>query len=77
MPVYTPIHPPSPPPDVKLLADLTPSQQEMCQKVLEHFSNDYRLPGLEKGELIDEEKFWLVSFPFLVLSSIDGRVQVT
>jgi hypothetical protein len=33
----------------------------MTAKVLEHFSKpDYLLPGSEKGELSEEEKFWLV-----------------
>ncbi|KAI0264451.1 CRAL-TRIO domain-containing protein [Gloeopeniophorella convolvens] len=32
----------------------------MHKKVLEHFTSEtYKLPGAEKGELVDEEKFWL------------------
>jgi hypothetical protein len=41
---------------------LTEQQQEMYKNVLAHFTKEgYVLPKEEKGELIEEEKFWLVS----------------
>lgn len=60
---YTPIEPPSSTPTgTSPLQDLNEEQEEKRQKVLVHFSNDeYKIPGEEKGELTEEEKFWLVS----------------
>lgn len=44
--------------DIKLPDD----QEEKYAEVLAHFDKaDYKLPGEEKGELMDEEKMWLVS----------------
>ncbi|RXW15283.1 hypothetical protein EST38_g10570 [Candolleomyces aberdarensis] len=41
-------------------AKLSESEQKMYDEVLAHFSPDsYALPGLEKGDLTDQEKFWL------------------
>ncbi|KAJ2920529.1 hypothetical protein H1R20_g16568, partial [Candolleomyces eurysporus] len=41
-------------------AKLSESEQKMYDEVLAHFSPDnYTLPGLEKGDLTDQEKFWL------------------
>jgi hypothetical protein len=40
---------------------LTPAQTTMHKKVLEHFqSESYNIPGIEDGELLEVEKFWLV-----------------
>ena len=55
---------PIPPPQSK--ADAGPpkptaEQESMYKKVYEHFTKDgYALPGDEKGEFTEEEKFWLV-----------------
>lgn len=59
---YTPIYPPAPPTDFQRAdANLTADQEQSYQHVLAHFSKpDYIIPGLEKGELIEAEKFWLV-----------------
>lgn len=41
-------------------AQLSESEQKMYDEVLAHFSpENYALPGLEKGDLTDQEKFWL------------------
>lgn len=41
--------------------DLTEKQEGYLQNVLDHFSKpDYVLPEVEKGDLADEEKYWLV-----------------
>ncbi|KAF8808744.1 CRAL/TRIO domain-containing protein [Phlegmacium glaucopus] len=41
-------------------AELQESEQPMYDKVVEHFSQtDYSIPNIEKGELTDQEKFWL------------------
>ncbi|KAI0250225.1 CRAL-TRIO domain-containing protein [Lactifluus subvellereus] len=38
----------------------TPAQAEMHEEVLLHFQNDaYRIPGVQNGKLLEEEKFWL------------------
>lgn len=41
---------------------LTPeAQTAMHKEVLEHFqSESYEIPGIEDGELLEVEKFWLV-----------------
>jgi hypothetical protein len=40
---------------------LTPAQTTMHKKMLEHFqSESYTIPGIEDGELLEVEKFWLV-----------------
>jgi hypothetical protein len=40
---------------------LTPAQKAMHEKMLEHFQNEsYKIPGIEDGELLEVEKFWLV-----------------
>jgi hypothetical protein len=47
---------------------LSPSQEELYQIVLDHFSRPaYSIPGiLQNGELIEEEKYWLVSMDYCV-----------
>jgi hypothetical protein len=66
MPVYAPIAPPFLE-SAEAPGELTPDQASMTAKVLEHFSKpDYLLPGLEKGELGEEEKFWLVRPNFIL-----------
>lgn len=64
MPEHTPIDVPAAPADYALPAALTSGQEEMRKKVLDHFTNvGYHIPGIEeKGELTDDEKFWLVCF---------------
>lgn len=45
------------------LKDVKLSDEEETKRneVLAHFDrDDYRIPGEEKGELMDEEKMWLV-----------------
>jgi hypothetical protein len=62
MPVYTPIAPPAVPDDAQKPADLTVVQADLHAKVLGHFSTpEYALPEVEKSELTEDEKFWLVS----------------
>ena len=57
---YVPIPPPQPKADAGP-PKITTEQEEMYQKVYEHFTKDgYVLPGEEKGELTEEENFWLV-----------------
>ncbi|KAJ8456349.1 hypothetical protein ONZ45_g18756 [Pleurotus djamor] len=46
--------------DAKPTVELTENEQDMYEKVLKHFSSpEYALPGIEKGQLKEEEKFWL------------------
>lgn len=67
MPDYTPISPPALPSDSKLDIILTTDQEELHNKVLAHFSKpEYSIPGLDKGELTEAEKFWLVSLLLLL-----------
>jgi hypothetical protein len=61
MACYSPLDVPKLPKDTNKPVELTPEQEEKRKTVLEHFSNDdYRVPEEEKGELMEEEKFWLV-----------------
>ena len=61
---YIPIPPPPPKSDAAP-PTLTAEQEEKYAKVYEHFTRaGYTLPGDEKGEFIEEEKFWLVSFHY-------------
>lgn len=62
---YTAYPPPPPPINEKPApAELSTAQAEMHKKVLEHFQNEaYKIPGLENGALLEEEKFWLVRCP--------------
>ena len=63
--VHTPVPPPALPADFKPADPPTPKQATMLEEVLTHFSkSDYAIPGFdhEKGQLTEEEKFWLVSF---------------
>lgn len=65
-------HPPPPPPRpgssekpgapaAAISGTLTPAETAMHKKVLEHFqSESYKIPGIEDGELLEVEKFWLV-----------------
>jgi len=40
--------------------ELEESEQSLYDEVVEHFSQkDYSIPNIEKGELMDQEKFWL------------------
>lgn len=62
MPVHTSIPPPEVPKDFEGPAALDESQQKLYDAVLEHFSAEsYVIPNTEKGELLELEKFWLVS----------------
>jgi hypothetical protein len=46
--------------------DLTPKQEEEYDTVYKHFANlDYELGGVENGELMELEKFWLVCTPVI------------
>jgi len=57
-------YPPPPSPNEKPpLAKLSTAQAEMHKKVLKHFQSEaYKIPGIENGGLLEEEKFWLVRF---------------
>jgi hypothetical protein len=60
---------PLPPPDktFPVKEELTESQQGTYKAVLEHFSKDgYKLPQVESGELLEQEKFWLVRLEWQV-----------
>jgi hypothetical protein len=62
--LYTPLPPPPIPADFKIADELSPKEEEMLKLVLAHFSaTGYAIPGLdtEKGTLMEDEKFWLVS----------------
>ena len=62
MTVFTPLPVPVIEENLKEQDALTDEQHEKYSEVLKHFNrDDYKLPGEEKGELMDEEKFWLVS----------------
>jgi hypothetical protein len=63
MSVYAPVDPPSPTSGIES-ASLTDAQEEMHKKVVDYLSKDYRLPDCPESdaELMEEEKFWLVSF---------------
>jgi hypothetical protein len=58
---------PLPPPErsIEVKEDLKESQQGMLKALLEHFGKvDYKLPkAASDGELLDQEKFWLVRSP--------------
>jgi hypothetical protein len=62
MPEFLPFAPTPLPVDAKEPEEnLTEAQQTMYKHVLDHFSKaDYKLPKGDKGELSEEEKFWLV-----------------
>ncbi|EJD06551.1 CRAL/TRIO domain-containing protein [Fomitiporia mediterranea MF3/22] len=61
MSVFTPLEVPTIPDNEELKQPkLTEEQESKRIEVLSHFDkNDYRIPGEEKGELMDEEKMWL------------------
>ncbi|TFY66799.1 hypothetical protein EVG20_g4284 [Dentipellis fragilis] len=68
MPDFTILPPPPLPEGETRPGELTPAQEEMYAKVLAHFDDaEYRLPSegkskeedKEKGELSEDEKFWL------------------
>lgn len=62
MPEHTPFALPTPSGVTEPSHDLTDTQLAMLQAVKDHFLADgYTLPGEEKGELTELEKFWLVS----------------
>ncbi|KAI0366133.1 CRAL/TRIO domain-containing protein [Pilatotrama ljubarskyi] len=55
-PPHLPVDPAALPPQLKL----TEVQQALYDEVLKHFDrDDYALPGVENGNLTEEEKFWL------------------
>jgi hypothetical protein len=61
---YVPFPPPAPCGDTHI-STITPKQEEALKEVFEHFSAaDYGLPGEQSPELMEEEKFWLVSLAF-------------
>ena len=62
MPDFEPLPVPSIPENEKHKSvQLTEDEEKKYQEVLTHFTkDDYRLPDEEKGELMDEEKMWLV-----------------
>lgn len=67
MPLTTPFAPP-PDPDAKPLEPLSSEHEGKRLKVLEHFSDlNYEIPGT-KGELDEQERFWLVSCQSLSIS---------
>ena len=69
---YVPIPPPQPKPDAGP-PKITTEQGDMYKKVYEHFTGDgYTLPGEEEGELVEEEKFWLVRCPHYDVSRRGG-----
>ncbi|KAF8150003.1 CRAL/TRIO domain-containing protein [Crassisporium funariophilum] len=60
--VVLPIHPPQSIYKDDPRAVLTESEQSMYDEVLRHFTREepvYSIPNIEKGELLDDEKFWL------------------
>ncbi|KAF8968123.1 CRAL-TRIO domain-containing protein [Flammula alnicola] len=60
--VFLPLHPPPTTYKNEPHAVLSNSEQTMYDEVLAHFTKsdpEYSLPNIEKGELMDEEKFWL------------------
>ena len=55
-----PIPPPTIHKDDPRATRLEESEQAMYDEVVNHFSQtDYSIPNVEKGELMDQEKFWL------------------
>ena len=61
MACYTPLEVPNTPQNDAGKIELTPEQETKHKNVLEHFSkDDFRVPDEEKGELMEEEKFWHV-----------------
>ncbi|KDQ57118.1 hypothetical protein JAAARDRAFT_35722 [Jaapia argillacea MUCL 33604] len=59
MPDYEPTSPPACPEGAQP-PTLTAEEEVKYKEVLEHFSkSDYVVPGVEKGELMEEEQFWL------------------
>ena len=59
---YTPIEVPVIEGDSVQNVELTEDQEQKYNEVLDHFSkDDFKVPGEEKGDLMEEEKFWLVS----------------
>lgn len=60
--VFLPIPPPPTIYKENPHAHLSSSEQSMYDEVLGHFTRiepEYTIPNTEKGELTDEEKFWL------------------
>ena len=59
---YTPLPIPIIPKETtKPSSTLTDAQKTLYTDTLSHFqASDYKLPGVENGELLDEERFWLV-----------------
>ena len=61
-----------PPPDISFdpsvrppTLQLTDSQRELYDNVLKHFDREeYVIPGIKGGSLMEEEKFWLVRPPY-------------
>jgi hypothetical protein len=60
--VFTQLQPPTTTCKDDPHAVLSQSEQTMYDEVLGHFTKSepaYSIPNVEKGELMDEEKFWL------------------
>jgi len=48
---------------------LTPAQTAMHKEMLEYFqSESYKIPGIEDGELLEVERFWLVRVSYFYFS---------
>lgn len=64
MQLTTPLAPPVDQ-DAKPLEPLSSEHEEKRLKVLKHYSDSgYIIPGIGKnGQLDEQEKFWLVSYP--------------
>jgi len=57
---YTAYPPPPPPSEKPAPVELSTARAKMHKSVLEHFRNEaYKIPGIENGGLLEEEKFWL------------------
>ena len=58
--VFLPISPPTICNKDDPRASLEESEQAIYDEVEKHFSQtDYSIPNIEKGQLMDQEKFWL------------------
>ena len=71
-------YPPPPPKERPAPVEFSTAQAEMHKKVLEHFQNDaYKIPGIENGELLEVEKFWLVRCVWPIITHANSRLYVS